>query len=150
MFNSTWEIDFDSFNFEQAMTEILLELMENFKTCFVSEKIKCILSIDKQIHMELLLKSLRKDTEDAAPPSAIVFYYERDDIISSQSHFSKAWSKFSVEKSLSGYIKRCDSFLKPLELSTGFNTEMEKAYILLCKILNVLLSHEDALSEVLK
>ena len=104
--------------------------------------------------MELLLKSLRKDIEDAAPPSAIAFYYERDDITSSQSHFSKAWSKFSVGKSLSGYIKRCDSFLKPLELSTGFNTEMEKAdiipYILLCKILNVLLSHEDALSEVLK
>ena len=47
MINSTWEIDFDSFNFEQAIAEILLELMENFKTCFVSEKIKCILSIDK-------------------------------------------------------------------------------------------------------
>ena len=41
--NSTRESDFDSFNFEQAIAEILLELWENFKTsiaatCFVSEK----------------------------------------------------------------------------------------------------------------
>ena len=39
---STKESDFDSFNFEQAIAEILLELRENFKTstaatCFVSE-----------------------------------------------------------------------------------------------------------------
>ena len=43
--NSTKESDFDSFNFEQAIAEILLELRENFMTstaatCFVSEKIK--------------------------------------------------------------------------------------------------------------
>ena len=41
--NSTRESDFDSFNFEQAIAEILLELWENFNTsiaatCFVSEK----------------------------------------------------------------------------------------------------------------
>ena len=40
---SAKESDFDSFNFEQAIAEILLELRENFKistaaTCFVSEK----------------------------------------------------------------------------------------------------------------
>ena len=71
----------------------MLELRENFKvntaaTCFVSEKIKYILDIDRQIHLKLLIKSLRKDTEDAAPPS--VFSDEADAIISSQSPFSKA------------------------------------------------------------
>ena len=40
---STLESDFDKFNFEQAVAEILLELREIFKrstatTCFVSEK----------------------------------------------------------------------------------------------------------------
>ena len=41
-----------------------------------------------------------------------------------------------------------------LEVSLGFNAEMQKAYTIqyipLYKTLNVLLSHEDALSEVLK
>ena len=51
---STLEIDFDSFNFEQAIAEILLELREIFKTstaatCFVSEKLKYILDIDRFI-----------------------------------------------------------------------------------------------------
>ena len=41
--NNIRESDFDSFNFEQAIAEILLELRKNFKTsnaatCFVSEK----------------------------------------------------------------------------------------------------------------
>ena len=88
--NSTWESDFDSFNFEQAIPETLLELRENFKTstaaiCFVP-----ILDIDRQIHMKRLIKSLRKDIEDAALPSDIVFSYETNAIISSQSLFSKA------------------------------------------------------------
>ena len=44
---SILESDFDSFNFEQTIAEILLELREIFKTstaatCFVSEKIKYI------------------------------------------------------------------------------------------------------------
>ena len=104
--------------------------------------------------MKPLIKSLRKDIEDAAPPSGIVFSYETDAIISSQSPFSEACSKFSGEKSLSEYVKRCDSFVEPLELRLGFNAEMQKAdtiqYIPLSKTLNILLSHEDALSEVLK
>ena len=50
--NSRRESDFDSFNFEQAIAEILVELREDFKTstaatCFVSEKIKYILDIDR-------------------------------------------------------------------------------------------------------
>ena len=101
--NSTWENDFDSFNFEQARAEILLELRENFMTstaatCFVSAKIEYILDIDREVHMKLLIKSLRKNIEDAAPPSEIVFFYETNVIISSQSPFSKACSKFSGEK----------------------------------------------------
>ena len=88
--------------------------------------------------MTLLIKSLRKDIEDVAPPSDI----------------SNACSKFTGEKSLSEYVKRCDSFVEPLEICLGFNAEMQKAdtiqYIPLYKTLNVLLSHEDALSEVLK
>ena len=44
--------------------------------------------------------------------------------------------------------------VEPLEVSLGFNAEMQKAYTIqyipLYKTLNVLLSHEDALSEVLK
>ena len=108
---STLESDFDSFNFEQAIAEILLELREIFKTstaatCFVSEKIKYILDIDRQIHMKLLIKSLRKDTEEAAPPLDIVLSYETNAVISSQSLFSKACSEFSGEKSLSEYIKK--------------------------------------------
>ena len=104
--------------------------------------------------MKLLIKSLRKDIEDAAPPSDIVFSYETIAIISSQSPFSKACSIFSGEKSLSEYFKRCDSFVEPLELCLGFNAEMQKAdtiqYIPQYKTLNVLLSHEDTLSEILK
>ena len=104
--------------------------------------------------MKLLIKSLRKDIEDAAPPSDIFFSYGSNAIISSQSPFSKACSKFSGEISLSEYVKRCDSFVEPLKLCLGFNAEMQKAgtiqYIPLYKTLNVLLSHEDALSEVLK
>ena len=159
----TLESDFDSFNFEQAIAEILLGLREILKTstaatCFVSEKIKYILDIDRQIHMKLLIKFLRKDIEDAAPPSDIVFSYETNAIISSQSPFSKACSKFSGEKSLSEYITRCDSFVEPQELSLGFNAEIQKAdtiqYIPLYKTWNVLLSNEDVLrlrlSEVLK
>ena len=157
--NSTWESVFDSFNSEQATAKILLELSENFRTstaatCFISEKIKYILDIDRQIHMKILIKSLRKDIEDAVPPSYIVFSYETNAIIAFQNPFSKACSKFSGEKSLSEYIKRCESFVEPLELSLGFNAEMQKAdtiqHIPLYKTLNVLLSHEDALSEVLK
>ena len=157
--NSTKESDFDSFNFEEAIAEILLELKKNFKTstvatCFVSEKIKYILDIDRQIHMKLLTKSVRKDIEDAAPPSDIVFSYETIAIISSQSPFSKACSIFSGEKSLSEYFKRCDSFVEPLELCLDFNAERQKAdtiqYIPQYKTLNVLLSHEDTLSEILK
>ena len=156
---STLKSDFNSFNFEQALAEILLELREIFKTsiaatCFVSEKIKTIFDIDRQIHMKLLKRSLRKNAEDAAPPSDIVFSYETNATISSQSPFSKARSKFSGEKSLSEYIKRCDSFAEPQELSLDFNVKMQKAdtiqYIPLCKTLNVLLSHEDVLSEVSK
>ena len=150
----TWESDFDSFNFEQAIAEILLGLRESFKTstaaiCFVSEKIKYILDIDRQIHMKLLIKSLRKDIEDAAPPSDIVFSYETNAIISSQGPFSKTCSKCSDEKSLSEYVKRCDSFVEPLELRLGFNAHTIQ-YIPLYKILNVLLGYEDTLSEVLK
>ena len=75
---STLESDFNSFNFEQAIAEILLELRGIFKTstattCFVSEEIKYILDIDRQIHVKLLIRSLGKDIEDAAPPSDIVF-----------------------------------------------------------------------------
>ena len=148
-YKSTKESDFDSFNFEQAIAEILLELRENFKTstaatCFVSEKIKYILDIDRQIHMKLLIKSLRKDIEDAAPPSDIVFSYKTNAIISSQSPFSKACSKFTGEKSLSEYVKRCDSFVEPMQKADTIQ------YIPLYKTLNVLLSHEDALSEGLK
>ena len=91
---SILESDFDSFNFEQAIAEILLELREIFKTstaatCFVKEKIRYILDIDRPIHMKLLIKPLRKDIEDAAPPSDIVSSYETNTIISSQSPFSK-------------------------------------------------------------
>ena len=128
--NSTWESDFESFNFEQAIAEILLELRENFKTsaaatCFASEKIKYVL--DRQIHMKILIKYLRKDIEDAAPPSNIVFSYERNAIISSQSPFPKSCNKFSDEKSLLEYPKRCNGFVEPQELSLGFNAEMQKA-----------------------
>ena len=125
--NSPRESDFESFNYEQAIAEILLELRENFKTsaaatCFASEKIKYVL--DRQIHMKILIKYLRKDIEDAAPPSNIVFSYEMNAIISSQSPFPKSCNKFSDEKSLLEYPKRCDSFL---ELSLGFNAKMQKA-----------------------
>ena len=76
---STLEIDFDSFNFEQAIAEILLELREIFKTStaatsFVSEKIKCILDIDRQIHMKRLIRSLRKDIEGAVPTITHCFF----------------------------------------------------------------------------
>ena len=59
----------------------MLELRENFKkstaaTCFASEKIKYIIDINKKIHMKILLKSQRKDIEDAAPLSDDVFSYE--------------------------------------------------------------------------
>ena len=67
--------------------------------------------------MKLLIKSLRKDIEDAAPPSDIVFSYETNAIVSSQSPFLKACSKVSGVKSLSEYIKRCDRFVEPLELT---------------------------------
>ena len=50
--------------------------------------------------MKLLLKTLRKDIEDAAPPPDIIFSYETSAFISPQSPFSKASSKFSGEKSL--------------------------------------------------
>ena len=50
--------------------------------------------------MKLLLKTLRKDIEDAAPPPDIIFSYETSAFISPQSPFSKACSKFSGEKSL--------------------------------------------------
>ena len=51
---STLESDFNSFNFEQAIAEILLELRGIFKistaaTCFVGEEIKYILDIDRFI-----------------------------------------------------------------------------------------------------
>ena len=110
----------------------MLELREIFKTstvatCFISENVKYILEIDRQIHIKLLKWSLRKDIEDAAPPSDTVFSYETNAIISSQSLFSKACSKFSGEKSLSEYIKRCDSFVEPQELSPGFNVEIQKS-----------------------
>ena len=86
--------------------------------------------------------------------NSAAFSYEANAIISSQSAFSKACSKFSGEKSLSEYIKRCDSFVGPLKLSLGFNAKMQKAYTIqyipLYKTMNVLLSHEDAFSEVLK
>ena len=93
--NGAWKRDFDSFNFEQTIAEILLELRQNFKTstaatCFVSEKIKYVLHIDRQIHLKLLIKSLRKDIQHAALPSDIVFSYETNVVISSQSPFSKA------------------------------------------------------------
>ena len=104
--------------------------------------------------MKLLIKFLRKDIEDAAPPSDIVFSYETNTIISSQSPFSKACSKFSGEKSLSEYIERCDSFVEPQEFSLGFNAEMQKVdtvqHIPLYKTLNVIFSREDVLSEVLQ
>ena len=104
--------------------------------------------------MKLLIKSLRKDIGDAAPPSDIVFSYETNAIISSQSPFSKACSKFSSEKPLSEYVKRCDSFIEPQELRLAFNAEMQKVdtiqYIHLYKTMNVLFSHEDAIGEVLK
>ena len=110
----------------------MLELTEIFKTstvatCVISEKIKYILDIDRQIHIKLLIWSLRKDIEDATPPSDTVFSYETNAIISSQSPFSKACSKFSGEKSLSEYIKRCDSFVEPQELSAGFTGEIQEA-----------------------
>ena len=76
--------------------------------------------------MKLLIKSLKRDIDDAAPPSDIVFSYETDAIISSQSPFSNACSKFSGEKSLSEYVKRCDSFVESLELPLGCNAEMQK------------------------
>ena len=51
-------------------------------------------------------------------------------------------------------IKGCDNFVEPLELSLGFNAKMQKAdtiqYIPLYKTLNVCLSHDNALSKVLK
>ena len=48
--------------------------------------------------MKLLIKSLRKDIEDAVPLSDIVFSYETNVVISSQSPFCKACIKFSGEK----------------------------------------------------
>ena len=89
--NSAWESDFESFNFK----------VSSAVTCFVSEKIKYILDIDRQIHMNLLIKSLRKDIEDAAPPLDIVLSNETNAIVSSRSPFSKASSKFRGEKSSS-------------------------------------------------
>ena len=89
--NSAWESDFESFNFK----------VSSAVTCFVSEKIKYILDIDRQIHMNLLIKSLRKDIEDAAPPLHIVLSNETNAIVSSRSPFSKASSKFRGEKSSS-------------------------------------------------
>ena len=88
----------------------------------------------------------RKHIEDVAAPLDIVFSLETNAIILSQSSFSEACSKFSGEKSLSEYIKRCDSFVEPLEPSLGFNTKIQKAdtiqYIHLYETLNVLLSHK--------
>ena len=55
--------------------------------------------------MKLLIKSLRQDIEDAAPPSDIVFSYEANAIISSQSPFPKVCSKFSGEKSYENMLE---------------------------------------------
>ena len=59
--NSTWESDLHSFTFDEVIAEIFLELRENLKTVtgdtgFLSEKVKYILDINRQIYMKLLIK----------------------------------------------------------------------------------------------
>ena len=103
------------------------------------------------MHMKLLIKSLRKDTEMQHHHQTLFSLMKQMLLSHLKSPFSKAYNKFSGEKSLSEYVKRCDSFVEPLELRLGFNAEMEKAdTILYIPLYKPECSHEDALSEVLK
>ena len=74
------------------------------------------------------------------------------------SHLRVSFPKHAVNSVVKNHyqniLKRCNRFVESQDLSLGFNAEMQNTdiikYIPLYKTLNVLLSHEDALSEVLK
>ena len=55
--------------------------------------------------MKLVIKSLRKDSGDAAPPSDIIFSYEPNAISSPQGAFSKDCSNLVVKNYYQNLLK---------------------------------------------
>ena len=81
--------------------------------------------------------------------------YEPKAILFSESPFPLACKKFSSEKeALSQFIKQKENFVEAVEIVLGVDPENNKQdtiqYVPILSTLNILLSHEDDLSFVLK
>ena len=78
--------------------------------------------------------------------------YESDMIMSCKSPFAQAFDKFAGKKKLDQYIMTQNFYVKPQEISTGFDSVKNKGdiirYVPIFIILNAILQHEDVLGEL--
>ena len=140
-------------DYETIIAEFLLELRENFgtstkATCFVSEKLLNLLEIDRKQHSDMFFRAYQYRHPDNP------LEYEPKAILFSNSPFEMPCKKFCSEKALSQFIKQKESYVDPIEIILGVDPENNKQdtmqYIPILKTLDVLLKHEDVLSQVLK
>ena len=78
--------------------------------------------------------------------------YEPDVIMSCQSPFAQAFDKFAGKKKLDQYIMTQNVYIKPQEISTGFDSVKNKGdsiqYVPFFETLNAILEYEDVLGEL--
>ena len=78
--------------------------------------------------------------------------YVSDVIMSCKSPFAQAFDKFTGKKNLDQYIMTQNFYVKPQEISIGFDSVKNKGdsiqYVPFFETLNLILEHEDVLGEL--
>ena len=137
-------------DFDDLVSGFLLELREKYSTtteatCFVSEQVSKILVLDGKIRNSMLKSSLNRNGN-------FPLGYEPDMIMSCKSPFAQAFDKFAGKKKLDQYIMTQNFYVKPQEISIGFDSVKNKGdsiqYVPIFETLNVILQQEDVLGEL--
>ena len=143
-------LTYNIFDFDDLVSGFLLELREKYNTtteatCFVSEQVSKILVLDGKIRNSMLKNSLNRNGN-------FPLGYEPDMIMSCKSPFAQALDKFARKKKFDQYIMTQNFYVKPQEISIGFDSVKNKGgsiwYVRIFETLNVILQHEDVLGEL--
>ncbi len=156
--NYTIEDNFEAHNeesfFDESAVEtvhsFLLELRERYfvtteATCFLSEKLSHILSLDRERHREAIESSLTRNNQN------FQIDHETKMVLKCESEYAIAFAKFKGAKALSQFTENKPEYVEPTEIVLGKNKKGGNdsyQYVPILSTLSVLLKHEDLFAEV--
>uniref|UniRef100_A0A7M6DS12 Uncharacterized protein n=1 Tax=Clytia hemisphaerica TaxID=252671 RepID=A0A7M6DS12_9CNID len=127
----------------ETIHSFLLELREKYfvtteATCFISEKLSHILSIDRKRHGEAIKSSLSRNIAN------FKLDHETKMILQCESEYAIAFNKFKGAKALSQFTENKPQYVEPIEITLGNNSKGgidTYQYVPILSTLSVLLKH---------